>query len=110
MITGESLPIEAGAGVDTYAGALSVVAIVFGGQATIYAIRSRGHLWELQPTKWLVLSSIADILIISILAVLGIAMAPLPIYVVASEFAGALFFGLVLDSIKIPVLARLSIS
>ncbi len=89
---------------------LSVVAIVFGGQATIYAIRSRGHLWELRPTKWLVLSSIADILIISILAVVGIAMAPLPIYVVASEFAGALFFGLVLDSIKIPVFARLRIS
>jgi len=89
---------------------LSVVAIVFGSQATIYAIRSRGHLWELRPTKWLVLSSIADILIISILAVVGIAMAPLPIYVVASEFAGALFFGLVLDSIKIPVFARLRIS
>ena len=80
------------------------------GQATIYAIRSRRHLWGLRPTKWLVLSSMADILIISILAVRGVAMAPLPLSVIACEFAGALVFGLVLDSIKIPVFARLGIS
>jgi H+-transporting ATPase len=89
---------------------LSVVAIVFGSQATIYAIRDRRHLWGLRPTKWLVMSSIADILIISALAVRGIAMAPLPISVIAYEFVGALVFGLVLDSIKIPVFARLGIS
>ena len=89
---------------------LSVVAIVFGSQATIYAIRSRRHLWGLRPTKWLVLSSMADILIISTLAVRGIAMAPLPISVIACEFAGAVVFGLVLDSIKIPVFAHLGIS
>jgi H+-transporting ATPase len=56
------------------------------------------------------MSSIADILIISALAVRGIAMAPLPISVIAYEFVGALVFGLVLDSIKIPVFARLGIS
>jgi H+-transporting ATPase len=89
---------------------LSAVAIVFGVQATIYAIRSRRHLWGLQPTKWLVLSSTADLLIISTLALRGIAMAPLPLSVITCEFAGALVFGLVLDSIKIPVFARLGIS
>jgi H+-transporting ATPase len=89
---------------------LSVVAIVFGSQATIYAIRSRRRLWGLRPAKWMVLSSIADILIISTLAIRGIAMAPLPPYVIACEFAGDLIFGLVLDSIKVPVFARLGIS
>jgi hypothetical protein len=44
------------------------------------------------------------------LAVRGIAMVPLPLSVIACEFAGALVFGLVLDSIKIPVFARLGIS
>src|SRR6202451_3862821 len=42
---------------------LSVVAIVYGGQATIYALRGRRHLWGLRPTVWLVASSVADILI-----------------------------------------------
>jgi H+-transporting ATPase len=89
---------------------LSVVAIVYGSQATIYAIRERRHLLGLRPTLWLVSSSVADILIISTLAVCGIAMAPLPVSVLASEFAAAIVFGLILDGVKIPVFARLKIS
>ena len=89
---------------------LSVVSIVYGSQATIYVIRGRRHLWGLRPTIWLVLSSVADVLIISTLAIGGIAMAPLPVLVVAGEFAAAIVFGLILDVIKIPVFARLHIS
>ena len=89
---------------------LSVVSIVYGSQATIYVIRGRRHLWGLRPTIWLVLSSVADLLIISTLAIGGIAMAPLPVSVVAGEFAAAIVFGLILDVIKIPVFARLQIS
>jgi H+-transporting ATPase len=55
------------------------------------------------------MSSVADVLIISTLAVRGIAMAPLPVSVVACEFAAAIVFGLILDGVKIPVFARLKI-
>jgi H+-transporting ATPase len=89
---------------------LSVVGIVFGSQATTYVIRGRGQLWGLRPSIWLVLSSVADVLIISTLAILGIAMAPLPLAVVAFELAAAIAFGVVLDLVKIPVFARHSIS
>jgi H+-transporting ATPase len=89
---------------------LSVVAIVYGSQATIYAMRARRHLWGLRPTVWLVASSAADILIISILAIRGIAMVPLPISVLAVEFAAAIAFGVILDGVKIPVFARLGIA
>jgi len=89
---------------------LSVVAIVFGSQATIYALRGRRHLWGLRPTIWLVMSSVADILIISTLATLGFAMAPIPVLVVACEFAAAVAFFGILDVVKIPVFARLEIS
>jgi H+-transporting ATPase len=89
---------------------LSVVGIVFGSQATTYVIRGRRHLWGLRPSLMLVLSSVADVLIISTLAVLGIAMAPLPPAIVAYEFAAAIAFGVILDVVKIPVFARLSIS
>ncbi len=89
---------------------LSVVAIVYGSQAAIYAMRARRHLWGLRPTVWLVASSIADIIIISTLAILGIAMAPLPLSVLAVEFVAAIAFGVILDGVKIPVFARLGIS
>jgi H+-transporting ATPase len=89
---------------------LSVVAIVYGSQATIYALRARRNLWGLRPTIWLVASSVADILIISTLAIRGIAMAPLPVSVLVCEFGAAIAFGLILDGVKIPVFARLRIS
>jgi H+-transporting ATPase len=89
---------------------LCVVGIVFGSQATTYVIRGRQHLWGLRPSVWLVLSSVADVLIISTLAVLGIAMTPLPAVLIVCEFAAAIAFGALLDVIKIPVFARLQIS
>jgi H+-transporting ATPase len=89
---------------------LTVVSIVFGSQATTYVIRGRQHLWGLRPSIWLVLSSVADVLIISTLATFGIAMAPLPIAVIASEFGAAIAFGAILDVVKIPVFGRLRIS
>jgi len=89
---------------------LAVVAIIYGSQAMMYAIRERRHLWGLRPTLWVILSSVADIAIISTLAVRGIAMAPLPFTIVACEFAGALVFAAILNGVKIPVFARLSLS
>jgi len=89
---------------------LTVVSIVFGSQATTYVIRGRQHLWGLRPSIWLVLSSVADVLIISTLATFGIAMARLPIAVIVTEFGAAAAFGAILDLIKIPVFARLRIS
>jgi H+-transporting ATPase len=100
---------EMGLGVEALR-TLSVVAIVYGGQATIYAIRARRRMWGLRPTAWLLLSSVADLLIITALAMFGIAMAPLPIVVLAGEFVAAVIFGLILDAVKIPVFARLKIS
>jgi H+-transporting ATPase len=88
---------------------LTVVAIIYASQAVTYAIRDRSHLLGLRPTIWVVMSSIADILIISTLAIRGIAMVPLPFSVVAGEFAAAVVFWLILDVVKIPVFARLKI-
>jgi len=44
----------------------------------------------LRPSIWLVLSSVADVLIISTLATFGIAMAPLPIAIIATELGARL--------------------
>ncbi len=88
---------------------LSVVAIVFGSQAIMYATRERQHFLGMRPTIWVVASSFVDVIIISTLSVRGIAMAPLPISIVASELAAAVAFWLVLGLIKIRIFARLGI-
>ena len=89
---------------------LAFTALVFGSQATIYAIRERRRLWASVPSGWLVASSVADILIASSLAISGIAMAPLPVLVIAATFGASVAFSLVLDLIKAPVFARLRIA
>jgi H+-transporting ATPase len=89
---------------------LAFVVLVFGSQATIYAIRERRHLWGSRPSLLLAVSSVADIAIASTLAVDGIAMTPLPPLLVAGTLAAAAAFAFVLDFVKVPVFARLGIT
>jgi H+-transporting ATPase len=89
---------------------LSFVVIVFGNQATTYTNRERRRLWSSRPSYWLAASSVADIMIASILAVGGIAMTPLPVFVVAGTLAAAIAFAVVLDFVKVPVFRRLGIA
>jgi H+-transporting ATPase len=89
---------------------LTFIVLVFGSQATLYAIRQRRRMWGARPSLWLVLSSVTDILIASILAIGGIAMAPLPVVTVAAALAAAVVFAVALDAVKIPVFAHLRIT
>jgi H+-transporting ATPase len=79
-------------------------------KSTLYTIRERQHLWSSRPGTWLIVSTIGDIVIISALAMRGIAMRPLPIAVVASTLVAALLFAFLLDLIKVPVFRRFQIA
>jgi hypothetical protein len=89
---------------------LAFIVLVFGSQATIYAIREHRHLWGSRPSLLLAASSVADIAIASTLAVGGIAMTPLPTLFVAGTLAAAVIFAFILDLVKVPVFARLGIA
>jgi len=89
---------------------LAFVAIVFGNQATTYTNRTRQHLWSTAPSRWLVLSSAVDVLIASTMANRGLAMAPLPLVVIATIFAGAALFAFAVDFVKIPVFRHFRIA
>jgi len=89
---------------------LAFTALVFGSQATIYAIRQRRRLWGSRPSLWLAVSSAADILIASVLSIEGIAMAPLPAWIVACTLAAAAAFAVVADMVKVPAFRRLGIA
>jgi H+-transporting ATPase len=89
---------------------LAFLLIVFGNQATMYTNRTRQRLWSTRPSFWLVLSSVADLLIASLMANRGIAMAPLPLLVMGGTLAGAMVFALAVDVAKVPVFNRLRIA
>jgi H+-transporting ATPase len=79
---------------------LTLVTLVFSGQALFYVVRERDRLWSSRPSAIVIACSIADILIIPSLAVGGILMAPLPISIVLSILVAAIAFAFVLDAVK----------
>lgn len=89
---------------------LAFLTVAFGSQATIYAIRERRHLWSLRPSRWLVVSSVGDVLVSTLLAVFGILMTPLSWMVVGGIFVAAVTFGIALDVVKLPLFERLKLS
>jgi H+-transporting ATPase len=88
---------------------LTAVTLIFGGEAILYCVRERRHLWKSPPSRWMVIASVGDILIISALALRGIEMHAVSIAVIASVFAAAAVFGFALDFVKVPVFRRLGI-
>lgn len=89
---------------------LTVVTLVCSGQAVFYVARERQHLWSSRPGQWLVLSSVVDLTIISILAINGLLMTTLPIAILAGLFAAAIVFAFVLDAAKVALFHRLEIA
>ena len=89
---------------------LAFVVIVFGNQATTYTNRERQRMGAAHPSRWLIGSSVVDLLIASTLAVCGIAMAPLPIFVVGGTLVATAGFAFILDFAKVPVFNRLRIA
>ena len=89
---------------------VAFVAIVFGNQATTYTNRERRRMWSSRPSLWLIGSSAVDVLIAAILAACGIAMTPLPVFVVGGTFVAAAVFAFLVDFAKVPVFHRLGIA
>lgn len=88
---------------------LTVITLVFSGQAVFYVAREREHLWSSLPGRWLVISSIIDIAIISILATNGFLMAAIPIGILVGVFCAAIIFAFVLDAVKSVLFHRLAV-
>ncbi|GBL44554.1 plasma membrane H+-ATPase [Sulfuriferula multivorans] len=53
---------------------LIYVMLVFTGQDNVYLVRERRHFWQSRPGCWLVLVSVPDIVLMSVLATRGILM------------------------------------
>ena len=88
---------------------VAFIVIVFGNQATTYTNRQRTRTLS-APSKWLVGSSVVDVLIASTLATVGLGMARAPVFVVGGTLAAAAVFALVLNFAKAPVFARLALT
>jgi H+-transporting ATPase len=79
---------------------LATVTLVFVGQATFYVVRDRRRLWSSRPSGWILVSSAADVLIITTLATQGFLMAAIRGALVGLVLGAAVALALVLDAVK----------
>jgi H+-transporting ATPase len=89
---------------------VAFLAIVFGNQATTYTNRERRRMWATRPSKWLVGSSLVDLVIASTLAAFGIAMSAVPLTLVGGMLVTAAVFAFAVDFAKVPTFVRLGIA
>jgi H+-transporting ATPase len=79
---------------------LTVITLVFGGQAVFYIARERRHFWSSWPGRWLLLSSAIDLSLVVTLALNGWLMAPLAPAILGGIFLAAMVLAVVLDGMK----------
>jgi len=89
---------------------LTVITLVFSGQAIFYVSRERQHLWSSLPGKWLLVGSALEFGLFSTLATRGILMAPLPAATVAGVILATVFLALALDFVKVGLFSKLAIA
>lgn len=88
---------------------LTFIMLGFAGQGNVYVRCERGRLWHSAPAPIMVLASACDVILMGGLAVGGVLMSAVPLWVIGLLAATTLVFTLVMDSIKLAVFSRFRI-
>jgi H+-transporting ATPase len=82
---------------------LLFVMLVFIGQGTIYLVRERDHFWHSLPSRWMLIGTLADITVVTLMATAGFLMAPISLNLVIALLAIICIYLAFLDIIKVPL-------
>jgi len=74
--------------------------LVFSGQFTVYMVRERRSMWSSRPSKFLLTSSIIDIIFVILISTLGILVTPIPLEDVLLILVVTFIFTVVFDHVK----------
>lgn len=88
---------------------LVFIMLVATGQGNVYLVRERGPFWRSRPSRWLVISSVVDLLVVAAMATAGILMAPISPTLIVALLAVVAVYLLVLDQLKVQVFRRLAV-
>lgn len=83
---------------------LMFVMLVFTGQANVYLVRERGHFWKSKPSRWMLAGTLADVIVVTLLATRGLLMAAIPLSFVAISLLAVILFMPCADWLKIYIL------
>ncbi|BAJ62770.1 plasma-membrane proton-efflux P-type ATPase [Anaerolinea thermophila] len=82
---------------------LMFVMLVFTGQANVYLVRERHHVWNSVPSRWMLLGTLVDVLLVSLLASQGILIPAIPFSLIGMTLAVVGLYLLLIDRLKMRV-------
>jgi H+-transporting ATPase len=88
---------------------LLFVMLVYSGQGTIYLVRERKHFWNSKPSKWMLIGTTVDILVVGLLATQGILMAQIPVLLVVEIIGVVTIYLILLDFIKVIIFSKMNL-
>ena len=88
---------------------LVFVMLVFSGQATVYLVRQRRHLWTSAPSRWLLIATCADLVVVALLATYGVLMTAVGLSLVLMVLGIAVAFMFLMDPLKVGVFRRIGL-
>ncbi len=87
---------------------LVFVMLVATGQGNVYLIRERGPFWRSAPSRWMVASSVADLVVVVTMATAGVLMAPVALHLLLVLLAVVALYLLILDRVKLWLFSRIA--
>ena len=90
--------------------ALIFVMLVFTGLGNVYLVRERRHFWQSRPSRWLMLATLLDIAVVSVIASQGILMAAISPALIGGLMAVALVYLVMMDFLKIRIFRRIGLA
>lgn len=88
---------------------LVFVMLVATGQGNVYLVRGRGPFWRSRPSRWLLMSSVVDLMVVTAMAVAGILMTPVSLTLIVLLLVVIAVYLIVLDQLKVQVFRRLAV-
>ncbi len=88
---------------------LIFVMLVFTGLGNVYLVRERRHFWRSRPSTWLLLASVIDIAVVSIMASQGILMAAISPVLITGLLVIALTYLALVDLVKVWIFRRIGL-
>jgi H+-transporting ATPase len=88
---------------------LVFLTLVATGQGNVYLIRERAHFWQSRPSVWLVSSSLADLVVVALMAAIGILMTPVNPLLIGGLFVAVALYLSILDQLKVIIFRRFAI-
>jgi H+-transporting ATPase len=89
---------------------LIFVMLVFTGLGNVYLVRERRHFWQSRPSRWLMVATALDLVVVCAMASQGVLMSAISPALIAGLLALALAYLVMMDFLKIRIFRRFGLA